>query len=134
MRELQQCGCNSCREDYYTIEREQYRYRPDLYREIAKSAALGMGYGRSPMMDSVDRIINPPMIMKEPKVEKPITNPAIKLLADRLKTVDTALTSEQDTIDSYKKTLADAGKRQEERGKEKAALTKALKKLGHKAV
>lgn len=71
--------------------------------------------------------------MTTPEAPKPvISNPAIKLLVDKLATIQAAQKYEQTSIDSYKKTLAEAGKRQEDRGLEIAAFTKALKKLGHK--
>lgn len=63
---------------------------------------------------------------------KPITNPAIKLLVDKLVSIQASQKSGQSTIDSYKHSLAEAGKQQEARGLEIAAFTKALKKLGHK--
>jgi hypothetical protein len=133
MRELQRCSCGSCSDRYSQLE-YQYRYRYDSYRKIVASAPFAMAYDAG--KNTTTAIVNAALVAtgkpEEKKLEKPITNPAIKLLADRLKAVDSSCASAQASIDSYKKSLGQVGTQLEGYNNEKSALEKALKKLGHK--
>jgi len=146
---LRRCGCGRCYDEYNQLKQailEAYYFHPafsrDYYaevakstnslptynplREAAKSAALAMNYGNSPLKTSMEAL------MTTTTQPKPITNPAIKLLADRLANVVANRKYAQDQIDYHKSMTKMYGERIAAHDKETSALRKALKKLGHK--
>lgn len=125
MRELKNCGCNRCRDEYYRLKHDYHRER-DYSRNYYVNPSIAI-------TQKVELKMTETKPVEEPK------NVAVKTLVDKLKVEQAALGSAKTTIDSYKaqiKTFSGYVKTYNDKkiGAEKniRELSVALKKLGHK--
>lgn len=122
MRELRNCGCGQCYDEYRRLEDRYYRRERMNYYEPLRIE---------------QQFIHPVTVkttaglIKMEKVEEP-KNIAVKILVDKLKVEQSTLTSAKSSLETYKgyvKTYTDNKTKAEKNIKE---LSRALKKLGHK--
>jgi len=124
--ELKRCGCNDCYREYDNIMRNRERSR---YYDIdpPRFAAIPSGYQAVPnklLATAVD-------FVKEKPVED-IKNVAVKLLVDKLKVEQKALSGHQEVLANYAKTIKEYNTKKLAAQKNIKELAAALKKLGHK--